>query len=307
MESLAIAFVFIGNAAAIILLAFMLFRILSQTETTHDMMRSGAAELVEAGKRLREMLQTVDRLSDRLIEANHAGGQGGRSLNLSPESLNKLSALTETLTKEGLQEHEQVINEMRHLLESLQAVKSDDYPEWRNNNQGKIDQTLNQRSQISTELEYLKIRLEEANNVINELRSANREAEAGNQTADVLKHNLEQSLLKLNKAKERALKAEASMEALSKDMAKLSAEAEQGKRTTAADMDNLREQMHALHEERNIMFNQLEEMKDVMKRTMLEKDFIEEKLLDLDEAHRPNPTDASPTSEVAVAVEQAAG
>lgn len=293
LESLAIVFVFIGNAAAIILLAFMLFRILSQTEQTHEMMRGGTSDLVDAGKRLREMLQSVDRLSERLIDANKAAG-GAQPFNISAESLNKLCALTESLTQENIQEHEQLMNDMRNLLESLQEVKPEGYSAWRHAHQGKLDQAVSQRSQLATELEQVKIRLEEANIVIHELRRANRLAEASTQSADVLRQNMDQQQQLLNRAKERAIKAELAAINLTQEMEKLSAEADKGRKETAADLDNLRAQMDVLNQERSVLFNQLEELKGVMKRTLLEKDFIEEKLLDLDEAHHP--VDSKPAS-----------
>lgn len=289
LESVAILFVFIGNAAAIILLAFMLFRILSQTEATHDMMRKGSGDLLDAAKRLRDMLQAVDRLSDRLIDANKSVNQSAnRPIDISPESLEKIAALTDSLTREGIEEHEQIVAEMRKLLESIQAIQPEGYPAWRQEHQGKLDQTLLQRSHLSTELEQVKIRLDEANIVINELRRANRLAEASTQSADVLRQNMDQQQQLLNRAKERAQKAEATANTLTQEVDKLNNEVKQARNAAAKDLEDLHEQMKAITQERATLFSQLEELKSTMKRTLLEKDFIEDKLLDLDEAHRSN-------------------
>lgn len=289
LESVAVLFVFIGNAAAIILLAFMLFRILSQTEATHDMMRKGSGDLLDAAKRLRDMLQAVDRLSDRLIDANKSAHQSAsRPIDISPESLEKIAALTDSLTREGIEEHEQIVAEMRKLLESIQAIQPEGYPTWRQEHQGKLDQTLLQRSHLSTELEQVKIRLDEANIVINELRRANRLAEASTQSAEALRQNMDQQQQLLNRAKERAQKAEATANTLTQEVDKLNNEVEQARNAAAKDLEDLREQMKAITQERATLFSQLEELKSTMKRTLLEKDFIEDKLLDLDEAHRSN-------------------
>lgn len=303
LESVAVLFVFIGNAAAIILLAFMLFRILGQTETTHTLMRQGTDELMGAAKRLHEMLSSVDRLSDRLIDANkqaiHANNQ---QLNISQDSLQKIAALTDSLTREGIEEHEGMMDEMRELLESLQRVDPDGYTAWRQDNQGKLDHTLTQRSHLATELEQVKIRLDEANIVINELRRANRLAEASTQSAEVLRQNMDQQQQLLNRAKERAQKAEATANTLTQEVEKLQSEVDHARHSAEKDIEDLRSQMNAITQERTILFNQLEELKSTMKRTLLEKDFIEDKLLDLDEAHHASSTEdtngASDTSPV---------
>lgn len=298
LESVAVLFVFIGNAAAIILLAFMLFRILGQTETTHTLMRQGTTELMGAAKRLHDMMSSVDRLSDRLLDANKQASQAGnQAVNISQESLQKITALTDSLTREGIEEHEGMMGEMRELLESLQRVDPDGYTAWRQDNQGKLNQTLTQRSHIATELEQVKIRLDEANIVINELRRANRLAEASTQSAEVLRQNMDQQQQLLNRAKERAQKAEASANTLTQEVEKLHTEVEHVRNSAEKDLDDLREQMDAITQERSVLFNQLEELKSTMKRTLLEKDFIEDKLLDLDEAHRSSLPDDKGSNE----------
>lgn len=70
LEQLAVLFVFIGNAVSLILLAFMLHRIVKQTETTHTLLSGGAQDLIDAGKRLRDAMKSTDRLVDRLSDMN---------------------------------------------------------------------------------------------------------------------------------------------------------------------------------------------------------------------------------------------
>jgi chromosome segregation ATPase len=286
LESVAILFVFVGNAAAIILLAFMLFRILSQTEATHDLMRQGSSDLIDAAKRLREMLAAVDRLSDRLIDANKLAVQAAQPLSLTEDSLEKIAALTDSLTRESIEEHEQIVGDMRELLVSLHDTPGEHLSTWRQQHEDKLGQAVTQRSQLATELEQVKLRLDEAHVVIAELRRANRLAEASTQSADVLRQNLEQQQVLLNRAKERAQKAEASANALTQEVEKLQTEVDRARHTAEKDMEDLRAQMGVMAEERTVLFNQLEELKSTMQRTLREKEFIEDKLLDLDEAHR---------------------
>lgn len=296
MESVVIGFIFIANAASIVLLIFLLFRILSQTEQTHEMMRAGSADIIDSSKRLRDMLQSVDRLSERLVESNKSANGGQAQLNISTESINKLCALTESLTKESLEEHEQVMGEMRKLLESLQGVKPEGYSAWQHTNQDRIDHTLHQRPNMSAEMEQLKIRLDEANIVIDELKHASRQANAAAQSADVLRQNMDKQQQLLNRAKERVLKAEAEATTLTQEISKLSSETDRSRKETALDLAKLTAQMAAISKERDALFNQLKDMKGVMQRTLVEKEFIEDKLLDLDEAQYASAGKAAPSS-----------
>ncbi|HET8871418.1 MAG TPA: hypothetical protein VFM48_13310, partial [Aquabacterium sp.] len=71
MEQLAVLFVFVGNAASIVMLAFMLYKISKQTEATHALLSGGTQDLIDAGKRLRDALKSTDRLVDRLSDLNN--------------------------------------------------------------------------------------------------------------------------------------------------------------------------------------------------------------------------------------------
>jgi predicted nuclease with TOPRIM domain len=286
LESAAVLFVFVGNAAAIIMLAFMLFRILGQTTETHDMVRKDSQALLGAAKRLHDLLSGVDRLSDRLIEANKLAAQANQPLSLTEDSLQKITALTDSLTRTALEEHEKIVDDMRTLLASLQAIRPEGYPEWHQQHGEKLDQTLAQRAHASLELEQVKLRLDEAQVVITELRRANRLAEASSQSVDALRQSLEQHQVLLNRAKERAQKAEASSNTLRQEVDKLQGELEKARHEAAHDADALRGQLEAISGERNVLFNQLEELRGTMQRVLREKDFIEDKLLDLDEASR---------------------
>ncbi len=235
LERLAVVFVFVGNAAAIGLLAFMLFRILSQTKQTHEMLQGSAQDLMTAGKRLREALQTVDRLSERLIDVNKSADAA------------------------------QLPHSAAESQQALVAMPAND--------------------QLGAELQLAQAKLAEANAVIQQLRRAHRQAEATTQSAEAQRVSMEQQQQSLNLAKQRAIKAELVSINLKQELDKISAEADKRSRDTTSDMDNMRAQMQAINEERSALFRQLEDLKEVMKRTIVEKDFIEDKLLHLDEAH----------------------
>ena len=141
---------------------------------------------------------------------------------------------------------------------------------------------------MAAEMEALKVRLEDSNKIISELRRSVRLAEASGQAADALRTNLDQTQQLLGRAKERASNAEARVEALTRelDLMRLDAEKASPGKDNAA-VQSLKRQVDDLVREKDGLLAQLEKMRDTMQRTLIEKDFIEEKLLDLDAAAHP--------------------
>lgn len=299
LEQLAVLFVFIGNAASIILLVYMLFRILRQTEATHMLMSGGAKDLIDAGKRLRDAMKTTDRLVDRLSEINTTPDQGApQSANQTDEQFKKIQAMIQDLSGRKFEDQGRFLEDIKGLLDSVSSVNPEGLPQWREANQNKLETAQVQRTRMAAEMEALKVRLDDANQIIQDLRRSVRLAETAGQSADALRSNLDQQQQLLTRAKERAQAAESRAAMLSREIELMQAEAnraEPGREGGAT--QSLRRQLEEVTRERDTLQGQMERMRDTMQRTLIEKDFIEEKLLDLDaeSASRPgNPTAAAP-------------
>lgn len=284
--SIAVALVFICNAVAIIMLAFMLFRILGQTKLTRDIIRAQLDNTQAATDRLVAMLSGVDRLSDRLLDANKMADQRNPSLQLAPDHLQKLLELGDMLDSGAVGDIESSVSEMRSILSSLGDLKPEGYADWQRDNHEKLLHSLNGRPQVRAEIEELKRRLDEANLVISDLRRANRIAEASGHSVEILQEKLTQQEQRLNQTKERAQKAEASAQTLKGEIDKLNGMLQQSRSAVSSELEMMREQLDSITKERSSLTRQLDDLRDSMKRTLLEKDFIEEKLLDLDGAVR---------------------
>lgn len=291
LEQIAIVFVFIANAVSIILLGFMLFRIAKQTEATHKLLSGGAQDLLDAGKRLRDALKSTDRLVDRLGDLYNKPPEQ-QAAPVTPDQQDQHFKVIEDMLKElsgkKFEDHGRFLEDIKQLLDSVAGTSPEGLSQWRDANQNRLETAQLQRNRMAAEMEALKVRLEDSNKIISELRRSVRLAEASGQAADALRTNLDQTQQLLGRAKERAQNAENRVEALTRelDLMRLDAEKASPGKDNAA-VQSLKRQVDDLVREKDGLLAQLEKMRDTMQRTLIEKDFIEEKLLDLDAAAHP--------------------
>jgi DNA repair exonuclease SbcCD ATPase subunit len=283
ITSIVVTLVFVCSAVTIVLLSFMLFRILEQTKLTRNVIHERLEHLQVATERLMTLLSGVDRLSERLRELNTQADQRREREPLSDDHLQVLMDLGKALEMGTVGHVEKNAADMQALLGSLSDVKAEDYSQWKQQNEERLNQALSARRQKDAEVLELKQRLEEARQMISDLRRSTRVAEANSQSADALRAKLDEQELYLSRTKERAIKAESSAQTLRQELDKLAAQDQKNRAKTEQELALLRAQMDAIAQERQKLADQLEDLQGSMKRTLLEKDMIEDRLLELDE------------------------
>lgn len=288
ITSIVVTLVFVCSAVTIVLLSFMLFRILEQTKLTRNVIHERLEHLQVATERLMTLLSGVDRLSERLRELNTQADQRREREPLSDDHLQVLMDLGKALEMGTVGHVEKNAADMQALLGSLSDVKAEDYSQWKQQNEERLNQALSARRQKDAEVLELKQRLEEARQMISDLRRSTRVAEANSQSADALRAKLDEQELYLSRTKERAIKAESSALTLRQELDKLAAQDQKNRAKTEQELALLRAQMDAIAQERQKLADQLEDLQGSMKRTLLEKDMIEDRLLELDETVHTN-------------------
>lgn len=288
ITSIVVTLVFVCSAVTIVLLSFMLFRILEQTKLTRNVIHERLEHLQVATERLMTLLSGVDRLSERLRELNTQADQRREREPLSDDHLQVLMDLGKALEMGTVGHVEKNAADMQALLGSLSDVKAEDYSQWKQQNEERLNQALSARRQKDAEVLELKQRLEEARQMISDLRRSTRVAEANSQSADALRAKLDEQELYLTRTKERAIKAESSALTLRQELDKLAAQDQKNRAKTEQELALMRAQMDAIAQERQKLADQLEDLQGSMKRTLLEKDMIEDRLLELDETVHSN-------------------
>ncbi len=308
MESVAVAFVFITNAVAIVMLGFMLFRIMGQAKATHTLLSGQTQRLYDATNRLFIALSGIDRLVERLIEMNQVADAGPKPVNLSDESLMRLQSMSDESNAAALGDIQRTLVTLRAMLTSgagggaIQATAShhsEGFQATQPADLGHQDEPgtppgSHTASGGGAEAKELRRQLHEAQRLIEQLRAAPQASAAAQQTATALRDKLEQQEQLLLRAKDRAHKAEGTVNTLKQDIEQLSAQVMQAQEASTNSMTQLQTQMSTLTHERSTVQNQLDEIRDTLKRTLIEKDFIEDKLLALDTMARSTSPPAQP-------------
>ncbi len=281
LVNLAVAVVFISNAIILILLVYMLIRILGQTEQTREMMVGASRQLTESARVVRD---AAYKLGDGL-----RGGGGGGAPTVTPtpvaglELLDRLNTMMEEMSSSGQGgvDTEKALADIKRLMESLSTTEPAKMADWQNKYKAELEQALAQRNRLAAETETMRKRLLEAHTIIVELRRANKAAEAAGHTVEALRGEVQKQQQVIERARERLRIAESKADQLKGDVERLSMINPGG----AADNEALKEARRKLAEvssERDAHARELDSLKDTMQRTLVEKNFIEERFLRMD-------------------------
>lgn len=208
LSSLAIIFVFVGNAAGIVMLVFMLFRLQNQSEATHEMLSRGNRDMTDSGKRLRDVAQQMGKLAEQIAELN---GQAAEQRVQDQQRL-------------GVQ-HGRMMEQLDRLAEQVART---------------------QRLALDSQ------------------RSAGLAQERGTAPAPAVSPAMD--------------------DLLSQEVARLNTELERLRQQSGDEAARAAQQVQALTRQRDDLGRQLAQARDLVKRTQVEKDFIEDRLLALDSA-----------------------
>ncbi|MBI5258977.1 MAG: hypothetical protein HY855_20905 [Burkholderiales bacterium] len=299
LVNLAVAVVFVSNAVILILLVYMLIRILGQTEQTRDMMICAARELNDSARVVRDAGYKV---GDALRGMGGGGGApaSAPTVTATPvpgiEMLDKLNNMMEEMAHQGGDGTEQALSDIKRMMEGLTQVDPSKLAEWHRKHKAELEHAVAQRNRLASETEQMRQRLHDAHRIILELRRANKAAEAAGHTVEHLRTEMSKQQQVLERAKERIRLAEHKAEHLAADVERLSMLNPAG----AAENEALKEARRKLAEvskERDAHIRELDQLKDAMQRTLVEKDFIEEHFLRLDGSRQTSQAQAEPAAQ----------
>ena len=282
--NIAVAVSLISNCIAIIFLIFMLFRILSETNNGHRLVREGSDKLIRAGEELTAVVNAADTMILRMRGAAAAEGgsraSSGGSLVISPEGIKILSRLMQSLSQHTFKEMDSILLEMRHLLGSLKRLPPGGFSAWQEQNQATIDRILEIQGIAPEVMLSIKANIEDSKIVTQELERASKQVEGQNLGTEELNTYLQQQEKLIEQMRERATRAEERSEMLDQQIRALS-EVDQSRKSDSQELDRLRNQNTQLSQERSSLVRHLETLTSEIKRTKLEKDFVEDRLLSM--------------------------
>lgn len=273
--------VVVCNVLFLALCTYMAWRMLTHMRDSQADMSAFANSLkAHAGRLNRTADNTLEVFADikrelaKLIETARGGLGGGRGqsggkpgdpyhqwAHRDPKALNRL------------------IDHQGNLLDEVSKVDAKQFDEWRRVKQVELDRVLQQKQHVQQEFQRLRDTHDEAMHKLREHELRGRQYHKANAEAGVLRTELASMKQQLQQAQARAFAAE--------QLAEASSSADEGYAATlagpgAARAKDLAAQLAEADADRQRLRRQLEQIQDNLKRTLTEKEFIEDRFMQLD-------------------------
>ncbi len=282
-EDLGIAAVVVCNLLFLGLCTYMAWRMLTYMRDSQadlsayaDSLKSHANRLNRTADTTLEVFADVKRELAKLMETTrvglaHRGSHGnGRPADpyqqwaaRDPKALNRL------------------IDQQGDMLDEVSKVDADRFSEWRRSKQVELDRLLQQKKRVQQEFEQLKQAHDDALHKLREQELRGRAHQRAAVEAGTLRNEVADLKQQLQQTQARAFAAE--------QLAKAAEDAGLAEAAPAPNAPRVKELVAQLAEaeaDRNRLRRQLEQIQDNLKRTLTEKEFIEDRFLALD-ADRP--------------------
>lgn len=271
--------VVVCNVLFLALCTYMAWRMMNHMRDSQADMSAFANSLkAHAGRLNRTADNTLEAFGDikrelgKLIETARGGIGGGRGngkpgdpyhqwAQRDPKALNRL------------------IDHQGNLLDEVSKVDAKQFDEWRRVKQVELDRVLQQKQHVQQEFQRLRDTHDEAMHKLREHELRGRQYHKANAEAGVLRTELASMKQQLQQAQARAFAAE--------QLAEASSAADDGYAPTLAGPSSARAkdlaaQLAEAEADRQRLRRQLEQIQDNLKRTLTEKEFIEDRFLQLD-------------------------
>lgn len=283
-----LASVFVFNALFLLLCTYMAWRMLRHMRDSREDMgalahslRSQATLLNRTAGETLETFGNVRKEMHRLLEVARVGlaGRGGGSSGGDPYqdwAQRDPKGLNDLIGRQG------------GLLEDVQKIDAERFVEWRRSKQTELERLLMQKNRVQQEFEKLRAAHEETQLKLRDQEFRTRAHQRAAAEAGTLKEEVEQLRRELQKAQDRARKSEVENCELAASLDRQKARNGQGPEVAAepaghsAALREMADQLAEAEADRQRLRHQLEQIQDNLKRTLTEKDFIEDKFMELD-------------------------
>lgn len=281
LMDLAIAAVVVCNVLFLLLCTYMAWRMLGHMRDSQSDLSAYADSLKAHAQRLTrtadsgvELFADIKRELARLIETARAGLAGRGPAGGSPGDPYQQWAQRDPKALNRL------VGQQGDMLEEVSRVDARQFDEWRRGKQVELDRLLQQKQHVQQEFARLKQAHDDAVQRLREQALKSRQHQHAAAEAESLKHELQAMQQQLQQAEARAFSAE-------QNAARRAGgpPAEPGHDEAARPSPRVKELVAALAEaeaDRQRLRRQIEQIQDNLKRTLTEKEFIEDRFLALD-------------------------
>jgi hypothetical protein len=284
-EDLGLAAVILCNLLFLSLCTYMAWRMLNHMRDSQSDLSAYADSLKAHASRLnRTADDTLGTFGDvkrelaRLIETTRSGLAALRS---APQA-NRPSDPYQQWAARDPKGLKHLIGQQGDMLDQVTKVDAARFAEWRQGKQAELDELVKQKEQVQQEFEKLWAAHDETRQQLHAEELRNRQLQAGAGEAQALRQELDGLREQLQHAEARAFAAEQLAQAAEDADGNPSAP-----NPAASRVKELASQLAQAEAERRRLRRELATLQDNLKRTLTEKEFIEDRFLALDAGQAP--------------------
>ncbi|WP_374561808.1 hypothetical protein [Ideonella sp.] len=304
-----IAAVIACNLLFVALCTYMAYRMMvhmrdSQADLSAfaNSLKAHASRLNRTADNTLEVFADTKRELAKLIETARGGLGGGRA---QPGANGRPGDPYQQWAQRDPKALNRLIDQQGNILDEVSRVDAKQFEEWRRAKQVELDRLLQQKQHVQQEFQRLRQAHDEAVHKLREHELRSRQYQKATAEAGTLRGELGEMRLQLQQAQARAHAAEQLAEASHAASAGLGADTIT---TPSPRVKELAAQLAEAEADRQRLRRQLELIQDNLKRTLTEKEFIEDRFLQLDadrqEAAAPAaPAEATEATEATEAAE----
>ncbi len=195
-----------------------------------------------------------------------------------------LSDMLADLNQHCIEPLDQALSDSLQLVSSMDGLQAEQYPQWQHEHGGELQALLDQRAELEFQIDDLKSKLDRAHKLVTTLHGQNRKlggAEKKLSHLQVQQQHLQEEMAQLRNAREESARLlKKSQRELRESRQELLDERDR-RQHESSEQERLR---LMLQQEAELLRKQLERERDVLARTLVEKDFIETAFIGADAA-----------------------
>ncbi len=305
LADLGILAVVLCNVLFLALCTYMAYRMMTHMRDSQadlsafaNSLKAHASRLNRTADNTLEVFADTKRELAKLIETARGGLGGGRAPQQPPNG--RPGDPYQQWAARDPKALNRLIDQQGSILDEVSKVDAKKFEEWRRAKQVELDRLLQQKQHVQQEFQRLRQAHDDAVHKLREHELRSRQYQKATAETGVLRGELGEMRQQLHQAQARALAAE--------QLAEASQAASGGHRgdgaSAAAPSPRVKElaaQLAEAEADRQRLRRQLEQIQDNLKRTLTEKEFIEDRFLQLD-ADRQEPTTPATAGDATVVV-----
>jgi chromosome segregation ATPase len=254
---------------AVLLILYMLFSVLNEQDKIFKEIRSGTKNLMDAGDRLKSMYSLAESLIEKIKEARTS---------IPSQSTYEIDLLSEDLVTKNIKKMENLASEIINLTEILNSTPTDKLPGWVNDNSQVVSQLLSEQKILAPEINKLQKSLDQ---IILDLKRNNYLTTNNSSAYRDLEQKLETYQGMVMKAREKSRHAEATIAELESEIYRLRANNQSKNLEPNIIVEQLQNELRKVNLEKSTLAQTVESLMGEINRTKIEKEFIEEKFIEL--------------------------